>query len=333
MEERSPRGRTGLIVGKFLPPHRGHLALVEFAHARVEHLTVLVCSLRSEPIPGTLRYRWMRELCPAARVVHVTDENPSLPEESPHFWDLWERTIRRAVPEGVDVVFTSEDYGDELARRLAARHEPFDLHRLRVPISGAAIRRDPMKNWEALPDCVRPFFARRVVLIGSECTGKTTLAGALAAHYQTVWVPEFGRQYVAAKSAPVAFGDVEQIARGQMQSEDAIARQANRVLIQDTDLISTDVYSRHYFGDSPAWLPGEIGRRKADLYLLAGIDVPWEPDANQRDRGDRRDEMHELFRDALIRRGFPFVELSGPHERRLETAIGSIDAILDARPR
>ena len=169
---------------------------------------------------------------------------------------------------------------------------------------------------------------RRIVVTGSECTGKSTLAAALATHYGTVWSPEYVREFVAGRKEPVRAEDVEAIAKRQMQVQDALAGRSDRLLIHDTDLLSTAVYSRHYFGDCPAWIEDEVRRREADLYLLAGIDVPWEADGDQRDRGDRRDEMHALFRDALSRRGFSFVELSGPHERRLETAICSIDGIL-----
>lgn len=171
---------------------------------------------------------------------------------------------------------------------------------------------------------------RRVVVTGSECTGKTTLAEALAAHYETVWSPEYAREYVVARKEPVRAEDVEAIARGQMRVQDALAGRSERLVIHDTDLISTDVYSRHYFGGSPAWIGEEIDRRKGDLYLLAGIDVPWEPDANQRDRGDRREEMQQLFREALERRGLSYLELTGPHPRRMETAKRAVDALLAA---
>ena len=173
---------------------------------------------------------------------------------------------------------------------------------------------------------------RRIVVTGSESTGKSTLAAALAAHYGTVWSPEYVREYVASRKEPIRAEDVEAIAKGQMRAQDALAGRSDGLLFHDTDLLSTAVYSCHYFGDCPAWIEDEVRRRQADLYLLAGIDVPWGADAGQRDRGHRREEMHELFRDALTRRGFPFVELSGPHARRLETAIRSIDSILGPRP-
>lgn len=176
----------------------------------------------------------------------------------------------------------------------------------------------------------------RVVVTGSECTGKTTLAEALGRHYRTAWVPEFAREFVRARGAAPTAGDVSSIARGQMAVEDVRLATAPSLLVQDTDLLSTVVYSRHYYGGCPAWIEDEQRRRAGDLYLLAGIDVPWVADGPFRDRGDRRDEMHALFRAALCDRGLRFVEVSGPHDARMAIATAAIDALLEhatcARP-
>lgn len=172
---------------------------------------------------------------------------------------------------------------------------------------------------------------RRVVVTGSECTGKTTLAEALAEHYGTLWVPEFVRQYVDEKQGPLRYEDVEPIARGQIELEERLAAEASRLLVQDTDLLSTVIYSRHYYGRCPRWIEEALGQRLADLYLLAGIDVPWVPDGEQRDRGERREEMQELFRAALEDRGLAFVEVHGSRRRRLEQAVGAIDELLAAQ--
>lgn len=167
----------------------------------------------------------------------------------------------------------------------------------------------------------------RVVVTGSECTGKTTLAEALAGHYGVAWVPEYVRRFVVEKGAAPVYDDVDAIARGQMALEDQHA--AAELLVQDTDLLSTLVYSHHYYGDCPAWIEGALRERAADLYLLCGIDVPWVPDGDQRDRGDRREEMHALFRDALVERGFPFIEVSGDRTARLAAAAAAIDPLID----
>ena len=168
----------------------------------------------------------------------------------------------------------------------------------------------------------------RVVVTGSECTGKTTLAKALAAHYETTWVPEFARRFVRDKGDAPAYEDVEAIARGQMAIEEEAAAEASGLLVQDTDLLSTVVYSHHYYGDCPRWVEETLDDRAADLYLLAGIDVPWAPDGEQRDRGGRRDEMQGLFRTALRERGLRFVEINGSVDERLAAATKAIGGVL-----
>ena len=169
----------------------------------------------------------------------------------------------------------------------------------------------------------------RVAVTGSECTGKTTLAKDLAMHYGATWVPEYARQFVLEKGSSPVYADVDVIARGQLALEDEhLAAATSPLLIQDTDLLSTIVYSRHYYGDCPGWIEPALRGRVPDLYLLAGIDVPWAPDGDQRDRGDRREEMQDLFRRALTEGGFPFVEIHGDRDVRLKAATSAIGALL-----
>lgn len=173
---------------------------------------------------------------------------------------------------------------------------------------------------------------KRVVLVGSESTGKTTLAERLAAHYRVSWVPEYVRDYADRKGAPLDRSDVDPIARGQLALEDAYARSAierhERLLIEDTDLLSTAVYAAHYYGEAPPWIDAAATDRRPDLYLLLDADWPWVADA-QRDRGHMRPEMHALFRAAVERSGAPFVLISGDADGRFDAARAAIDAILD----
>ena len=171
----------------------------------------------------------------------------------------------------------------------------------------------------------------RVVVTGSECTGKTTLAEELARELRTVMVPEFARRFVVDAGRSPTVGDVESIARGQLAAEEAAATKARRVLVLDTDLLSTVIYSRHYYGGCPGWIEEEASRRAGDLYLLADIDVPWRPDG-VRDRGHRREEMQRLFRDELERRRLRFVDVTGDPRRRLAGACAAVDAVLRTRP-
>jgi NadR type nicotinamide-nucleotide adenylyltransferase len=207
---------------------------------------------------------------------------------------------------------------------LGVTHQAIDADRRSVPTSGSAIRADPFGNWHYLPPPVRAHYVVRVVLTGSESAGKTTLAADLAKHYGTVWSPEWAREYLDAKMSPLDESDIEPIARGQIAAEDNAARQANRVVFHDTDLLSTVIYARHYYGYCPEWIVEAARSRRPGLYLLCDIDVPWQPDP-QRDRGDRREEMQELFRDAVKESGVRWVEIRGDRDERLKQAIETIE--------
>jgi len=164
---------------------------------------------------------------------------------------------------------------------------------------------------------------RKIVLTGSESSGKTELAGLLGRHFQAPVSIEFVRQY-AATHPRLEFGDHGAIARGQMAAEDEAIARAHDLVILDTDLVSTVVYCEHYFGRCPPWIEDEARTRAGDLYLLLRPDIPWIADG-VRDRGDRRLEMHALFRSKLQTLGVPFREIGGDRDARLAAALQAID--------
>jgi NadR type nicotinamide-nucleotide adenylyltransferase len=166
----------------------------------------------------------------------------------------------------------------------------------------------------------------RVVLIGSESTGKTTLARSLAEELGVPWVPEYAREYLDTKGPPLSSEDVEPIARGQRAREDE-SRSTGGLLILDTDLVSTMVYARYYYGACPEWIARAARERRAALYLLLHPDVPWVADGAQRDRPRGRQELHELFRAALLDLRATFVDVRGSWETRAKTARGAIHAL------
>lgn len=325
------RAASGLILGKFLPPHAGHLHLIAEAQARVERLTVVVGSLAREPIPGALRVEWLRELCPGVDVIPLAEELPQYPHEHPEFWEIWTAALRRVVPRGPEVVFSSEKYGDELARRLGSRHVMIDLARERVPISGTAIRADPMRHWEFIPAVVRPWFVRRILITGAESTGKTTLARDLAARFATSWVPEYAREYLDAKATNfdgpaeiVELADFAAIARGQGAREDLAARAANRVLFCDTDAAITAIYAERYCHAVPPEVSAEVAARRYDFAFLTGLDVAWEKDRH-RDSPHLRASLHAQMRRSLETRNIPFLELAGTAAQNLEAAAQALE--------
>ena len=326
--------RRGLVLGKFLPYHTGHAHLIRSARAQVDELIVLVCSIMREPIPGEARFRWVMESHPDCRVIHVSDEVPQTPEEHPDFWAIWTALVARYAG-AVDAVFTSEAYGDRLAECVGARHVCVDPRRLRYPVSGTAIRNDPIGKWEYLPPVVRPSYVHRVAILGAESTGKTTLAERLAKHFDTSWVPEFGRAYCEGRDVHgLTLDDFDAIARGQILAEEAAAREANRVLICDTDVRTTATWSDLIRGSRSVWLDHEAGAREYSHVLLLAADVAWVNDGT-RVLENERVRHTDLLEAELRRTRQAFTRVSGSFEERFDRASTVVTSVLRAavRPR
>jgi NadR type nicotinamide-nucleotide adenylyltransferase len=166
----------------------------------------------------------------------------------------------------------------------------------------------------------------RVCLIGPECTGKTTLAEELAAHFDAPWVPEFAREYAQRVARELTADDVEPIARGELALIDTAPNEG--LVILDTDLISTVVYARHYYGHCPEWIEAAAAERKADLYLLLDIDLPWVADS-LRDSASPRESLYDQFAQTLKTYTANVVAITG---ERFEAAVTQLNSLLDRSP-
>ena len=252
---------TGLVIGKFYPPHNGHHYIIEEALKRCDRLFVLVWWSEVESIPGFKRAEILAEVHPRAIVYDQKCEiKPDY--ESDDVWSEHMELLKQKFPSFAmgphshslkdykfDYVFTSEDYGDELARRVGASHVAIDPKRLNVPISGTAIRKDPAANWQHLAEPTRALLTKRFVVTGAESTGTTTLTRALAQHYNTVWVPEYGRFYTEGSGLlnhEWTTDEFVHIVEGQHLAEDFLARKAGPVMFCDTDALSTAVWHERY---------------------------------------------------------------------------------------
>ncbi|WP_299106541.1 ATP-binding protein [uncultured Tenacibaculum sp.] len=181
----------------------------------------------------------------------------------------------------------------------------------------------------------QPINLVKVVLFGPESTGKTTLSRQLARHYNTVWAPEFARDYLQEKwnneRTICEEKDILPIAKGQMQLENDLAKKADKVLICDTDLLETKVYSEEYYGGFVDPLLDEAAVENSyDIYFLTYIDTPWEED-DLRDRPEQRLEMFNAFEKALKKYNRPYVLLKGDKQTRLKKAISIIDDLLSKK--
>jgi HTH-type transcriptional regulator, transcriptional repressor of NAD biosynthesis genes len=318
---------TGLVAGKFDPPHRGHALLIDTARTKTARVIVLVFDYAEQTVPVEQRAMWLREIHPGVdvRVLPTFNYLRITPEDA----KVEGARVREFLGESVDVLFTSEDYGAMIAGELGAVHFMVDRERAMVPITGTMVRRSPVAMLKWLEPCVRAHYVPRVCVVGSESTGKTMLCQRLAAHYATAWVPEYGREYSLEKvqAGPRTWVEDEfvHIAFEQQRREDDLARRAHRVLLCDTDAFATKFWSERYLGRAPSRWP--LPPSQVALYLVPYPDVPFVADAI-RDGEHMRYWMYGRLIEELTEQHRPHVVLRGSYEERDEQAIAAIDALL-----
>ncbi|MEO5811714.1 MAG: AAA family ATPase, partial [Rhodanobacter sp.] len=175
--------------------------MINTAASQCEKLFVIIGSLKSEPINGILRYNWLKMIFEDNKnieIIHCTDENPQKPEECESldvfYNEFWVPSVYNRVV-SLDVVFTSESYGDEFAKYLGIEHVLVDIERKTYPVSGTKVRNNTAEYWDMIPDVVKPYYSKRIVVMGPESTGKSTLIKELAHHYSVDYLEEYGRTY------------------------------------------------------------------------------------------------------------------------------------------
>lgn len=318
---------TGLVWGKFLPLHAGHLHLVEQARAQCDHLVVVLGARRDEPWTQQQRHAWLVDALPG---VDVRSHDSVLPIDygNPAVWDGHLAELLTVLPEPVDRVFTSERYGEELARRLDAEHVCVDLDRTSFPVSGTAVRADLAGHWRFLPPAVRASLCMRIVVLGAESTGTTTLAAALAEALGTTWVPEYGRQWSAERPGgldrPWESEEFDIIAAEQSRQEDLAARTVPVPwLVADTDALATAVWHERYVGCRSPTVEALALSRSPALYVLTGDEIPFVQDG-LRDGEHLRGWMTQSFRDVLAAQTSPWIEVAGPLSSRVKEVLASL---------
>ncbi len=168
---------------------------------------------------------------------------------------------------------------------------------------------------------------KHIVLTGPESTGKTGLAISLAKFYNTVYVPEYAREFVEKNNYKYSYNDVLHIAKTQIDKEQQQTKLANKILFVDTDIIITKIWLIHVFKKCPEWINNEIKKMKRDLYLLCYYDLPWQFD-KARENPEIRKYLFDMYEDELIKYGFKYKIIKGKNEERLQNAIIAVDSIL-----
>lgn len=321
----------GFLLGKFMPPHKGHEYMIRFAKEYMQGapLSVLLCSLEREPISGDLRYKWMKELFPDIDLYHHKEDIPQTPEEHPDFWEIWKKCIL-TYSETPTHVFASEAYGEKLAEIFNATFIPVDPNRELNSISGTEVRERPYQNWDLIPEVVKPYYVKRVAFLGPESSGKTTLSRKIAEHFNTVWCHEWARPFYDITGMPIKAEHLPLIARGQLSTMSCMARFANKVLITDTDALTTKVWSEVLFGEVNLEVEKAANEQIIDLSLVMAPDQPWVDDGQrvQPKQSDRENFLNLLIA-KLEQSGRKFYILRGSWSEKEAKAIKLVKHELD----
>jgi HTH-type transcriptional repressor of NAD biosynthesis genes len=318
------------VFGKFLPFHKGHEAMVNFAMRKCDHLTILICCSNKEDIPGSIRNSWIREIYKDKEKINIQvleyneEEYPNTSASSSKVSEVWAFKFKELLPD-CSLLVTSEPYGDFVATFMNIRHKAFDIERKIIPISATKIREDFYTNWNYLPDPVKKYYLKKIVILGTESTGKTTLTNNLANYFNTSYVLEAAREIIK-DSKSFTMEDLYSVANEHAKK---INRSVNGspLLIIDTDVHITQSYADHFFQKTLDLPPDIYNTNKAALYLYLDKNIDFVQDGTRLKETDRNllDLSH---RKILSQHNIPFQEISGNWEERFTKAVGIIEGFL-----
>lgn len=319
------------VFGKFLPFHTGHEAMISFALEKCDFLTVLVCCSDKENIPGKIRQSWINKTFGTSKNIEVKifnyseNELPNTSESSQEVSNIWSKKFKAIFPD-YNLVITSEEYGNYVASFMGIKHIAFDITKQFFPISATAIRNDIFTNWDYLPDSVKPDLSVKVVILGTECTGKTTLTEKLAEHFNCSFVLEAGRDIIA-NSNFFAFDDLYLVATEHAERIDKTILANSPLVIIDTDINTTKSYSRFTFEKELEISADIYNSNRANIYLYLNNDVKYLQDGTRLSEAERNllDISH---RQVLTDHNIDIIEVKGDWDDRFEKAVEQINKLI-----
>lgn len=340
---------VGIFPGKFTPPHRGHLNAIINASTKCNKLYVVVsdnpvltarlCSDSNLPIMDMrLRTKWLSQELQGFDHISVIMLDESGVPEYPEGWPLWSKKLLEIMPEPFDVIF-----GGELEYKQFndiyfpdKTYEVFDYNREKYPISATQIRNNPIKYWDYILGSARPFFAKKVLIAGTESCGKTTLTKYLAKMYHTSWAEEEGRYYstrfLGGNEQVFEKRDFELIVYQQYEKDMQALRDSNKIVFYDSDALITQYYLGLYLGQHSETIDKFIEPNRYDKVLFMTPSVKWVPDGFRWNSEDEtRWELHAKLKNMYHEYGFgdKLIEVTGDYTERLKKCELIIDKILE----
>jgi HTH-type transcriptional regulator, transcriptional repressor of NAD biosynthesis genes len=319
--------KRGLIVGKFYPLHRGHQFLIESALAEVDDLSIVVYNSHPQPIDYhqvgiETRTRWISDLYPQVENILWRDEMygsdvPQAVKDSPEASQIYADDL--AFLGQFDYVFSSEKYGEAFANALGAKHVCVDQAREMMPVSGTMIRSDPHKYRAYIDPRVYRDLIQKVVFVGTESSGKSTLAKAMAEEMNTRWVHEYGRELWESQGLTGTFHDQLKIARTQYRREEAAILHSNRYLFCDTNSFTTLQWWLMYDKTADIRLIDLVEKTKDEYWwILCENDFGWVQDGTRELEGSKAQDFQKQIKEALHEMDIHYSVVKGPLEERIQ---------------
>ena len=314
---------TGLTLGKFAPLHKGHQLLIETALAETDNVVVLIyhCPETSD-VPLNVRARWIRDLYPSIEVIEAWD-GPTEVGDTPEIKKRHEDYILNILTgRRITHFYSSEFYGDHVSQALGAIDRRVDAARVKIPVSGTLLRKDLYQHRHFIHPRVYRDLVINAVFLGAPSTGKTTVAEHLAKQFQTVWMPEYGREYWDTHQIErrLTLEQLVEIAEGHLEREETLLYEANRYLFTDTNALTTYQFSLYYHGKADERLIdyANSATTRYDLVFLCDIDIPYDDTWDRSGDANRMVFQQQIIGD-LAERHIPYFVLRGSLESRLDT--------------
>jgi HTH-type transcriptional repressor of NAD biosynthesis genes len=315
----------GLVLGKFMPVHTGHVELITFASEKCDELIVWICVSDRETMPAHIRHKWISEVfahndkIKPVVFIYYEKDLPNTSESSKEISKKWSKAIQKSLP-GIDLIFTAEPYGEFVANFLNIKHIPFPENK---GISASQIRSNPYKYWKFLPVPVKKYYFKKVAVLGTESTGKTELTKKLAHHYQSDFVSEAGRDIVDI-TEQCTWSDLENISVQHAKAILLKERELNKLLFIDTDITITQSYARFLFNKSlevDNWI---VEANKCDVYLYLSNDAPFVQDGTRLTL-EERNRLHFSHINLLKEKNIAIEIITGSWDERFQKAIDVLD--------
>lgn len=336
--------KVGVMPGKFLPLHRGHIHAILTAATKCETLYVVVGQNHEEVVELTKhtkfmslneRVKWVAQEfsnMSHIKVLGIDEDEYDIPR-FPNGWEKWAKVLQEIVPEPIDVIFGNEESYRENHKKYMPyiEYETFDVDRSIFNTSGTEIRENPIKHWDMLSGAARPFFAKKILITGTESCGKTTITKALAKTFYTSWSEEVGRyyseRYLGGREDAFTVEDFDRIAWLQYEQDREALRTANKMVFFDTDALITDFYCAQYLGIHSRFLTEFAKRQEYDLIIVMKPDVKWVADGQRWISEQKTREInHEIICDMYRKHKphTPLIEVGGNYTERLNTIYNAL---------